>query len=292
MLIDPAARQARTEAILAHPRFAEARRAHIDGYLGAFGSDPALNKLLVEAARHVIVTMLLCLDAAQREDDPETWLTLAKLKDVIVTYQVGSPGLVESIVQRMLDRGLLTSAPAPGDRRKRLLSATEALIAHDLDLIAAQAAPCAIVAPSPALELALARDRAFQRATRVASVSAFAGAMEMLGEHPEIMAHFIARDSGQLVLLMLLSSALASPGGTVSSVPHQDIADRFSISRTHVRDMVTDAEAAGLVCVKAQGGAGVEITPRLWTLHDRYIAGCMELFDRCCTAGLAMSAGR
>ena len=232
--------------------------------------------------------MLLCLDAAQCEDDPDSWLTLAKLKDVIATNQVASPGLVEAIVQRMLDRGLLSAEPAPTDRRKRILRVTEPLLRHDLELIEAQARPCALIMPSAALDLALAHDRRFQRAVRLASVGMFQDAMGMLAEHPEIVGGFALRDSGQLVLLCLLESALASTDGHMSTASYQAIADRLGISRTHVREMVADAEAAGPVRMLVQGGGSVEIMPRLWPLHDRFLAACMELFDRCCTAGLEM----
>lgn len=277
------ARAARVEAILASPRFAEARRAQIDGYLALYSMDPALNKLLVEGARHVIFTFVVCLAAGHRDDDPDSWLTLGRLQDVVAAHQVGSPGLVEALVTRMVDRGLLAATPAPGDRRKRILSPTEALLMHDRDLLAAQAAPCAVIANSPALTLAMARDPGFQRAVRLASVAAFADAMVLLGAHPQMMGLFVARDCGLLALYMMLASAMASPSGTLSSVPYQQIAERFGVSRTHVRDIVTEAEAAGLMRAGPDGG-GVEMLPALWLLVDRWIAGCMELFAECCEA--------
>ncbi len=285
------ARAARIDAILAHPRFAEARRAQIEGYLGLYSGDPALNKLLVEGARHVMFTFILCLAAAQREDDPETWLTLGKLQDVVSTYQVGSPGLLEALVTRMTDRGLLTSTTAPGDRRKRILAPTEALLMHDRDLLAVQAAPCAIIANTPGLTLAMARDPAFQQIQRTASMAAFADAMVLLGANPQMMAIFVARDSGLLALFMLMSSALASPGGDLSTVPYQQIADRFGVSRTHVRELIADAEKAGLMRVtSAASGNVVEMLPPLWPLADRWIAGCMELFADCCDRAYAMKS--
>lgn len=287
-------RATRIDAILAHPRFAEARRVQIEGYLALYSGDPALNKLLVEGARHVIFTFVVCLAASQRDDDPATWLTLGKLQDVVAAYQVGSPGLVEALVTRMLDRGLLTSTPAPTDRRKRILAPTEALLMHDRDLLAVQAAPCAIIANAPGLTLVMARDPSFQQAQRIASLAAFADAMVLLGANPQMMALFVARDSGLLALYMLLSSALASPSGNVSTVTYQQIADRFGISRTHVRDLVTDAEAAGLMrATDEAGGANVEMLPPLWPVVDRWIAGCMELFAECCEraqAGIAVRA--
>lgn len=271
----------RRDAILAHPRFAEARQAYVDGYLEVFSGDPALNKLLAEGARHVIITFVLCLSAASRDDEPATWVTLSKLQDTVVAHQVGSPGLVEAIVNRMLDRGLLTSTPAPADRRVRILSPTAALRAHDRDLIVAQGRPCAMVLPSPAVERAVTCDPAFQQAIRVASVAAFGEAMAMMMRHPQMM-QFIARDSGLMALYAMMASARGSPDGRVSSVSYQDIGDRFGISRTHVRDMAAEAEAAGFMRIHAAGGAAVELLPPLWQAIDDFLADAMALFADCC----------
>jgi len=156
----------------------------------------------------------------------------------------------------MTDSGLMASASAPLDRRTKLLVPTEALIAHDLDMLAALAAPCAVLGKHPAYELALACDRRMQRAHRVVSVDAFGEALQMMMRHPEMMMIF-HRDSGYMVLLSLLQSALASSRGTVSSVPYQDIADRFGISRSHVRNLVEDAEKAGLMRIDGQGGSAL-----------------------------------
>ena len=279
MPIEQAEISRRVEGMLANPRFAEARQASIDGYLAVYSDEPALNKLLVEGARHVIFTFVLCLAAAQRDEDPSTWLTLGALQDVVAAHQVGSPGLVEAIVTRMLDRGLLTSTPAPSDRRKRILAPTEALIEHDLDLLAAQALPCSILEPKRPLDLMLARDRTMQLASRRVSAHVFGEAMALLAAHPEMML-FIGRDSGYLALLEVLASALASPEGNRSTVTYQAVADRFGVSRTHVRDLWADAEAAGLVRLGARGGGEIEVLPALMQHFDRWLASAMELFDR------------
>lgn len=273
----------RTAAFLAHPRFTQARAAYIDGYLGVYSGEPAMNKLLMEVSRHVIVTFVLCLHAAQRQGDPSTWLTLGKLQDIVAAYRVGSAGLVEAIVARMLDRGLLAQVPAPDDRRKRILVPTKALLDHDKDLIAAQAAPCTILEPKPALDLALARDEPFQYAVRTASVGYFAEAMVRVGEHAEMML-FMARDSGFLVLLCLLQSASRSESGTLSTIPYEAVADRFGVSRTHVRSLIRDAEEAGFLRIVRSGGAEIEVSTALSGHFDRWVAGMSEFFDRTCVA--------
>jgi DNA-binding MarR family transcriptional regulator len=276
----------RQAEFLAHPRFAEARRAYIDGYLGLYSGDPVLNKLLAEVSRHLIATFVVCLAAGQRDDDPETWLTLTKLQDVVGAFQAGSPGLVENIVNRMQDRGLLQSTPAPADRRKKILSPTPALLAHDRDLIAIQALPCAMVWPSPALDSAIARDPGMQVTVRAMSVELFAEAMVFLSSHREMMS-FMMRDSGLMILFAMVQNALAANGGTQSTLSYQDMADRFGVSRTHVRDLVADAEAMGLVTIVKSGGAAVDLTAELWRLLDRWTAAASEFFDRTCVAAHA-----
>src|SRR6185369_17380755 len=134
----------RIESVLRHPRFTEARDEYMARYLAFYSGDPVLNKLLAEAARHVIVTFVICISAASREDDPDTWLTLAKLQDEVANHGVGSAGLVETIVARMLDRGLLIATPSPHDRRKRILAPTDLLLGLDREILVAQSIPTAM----------------------------------------------------------------------------------------------------------------------------------------------------
>lgn len=274
--IEPAVRSAE---ILAHPRFTKARRTAVDSYLALYSGTPALNKLLIDGAKHVIIMFAICLAARQREEEPETWLTLTKLQEVVTAYQVGSPGLVESIVARMIDSGLMERVSAPRDQRKKLLVPTEALIAHDLDMLAALAQPCLVLGEHPSFGLAVARDRSLQKAHRIFSVDAFGQALQMLMRHPEMML-FFHRDSGYLVLLSLLQSAMTSSSGAISSVPFQEVGDRFGVSRTHVRNLVEDAERAGLMRVVAPGGSGVELLPALMKKHDRYFADCTVMIEQ------------
>lgn len=269
----------RAAELLAHPRFGEARHIAMDSYLALYSGTPALNKLLIDGTKHVIIMFAICLAARQREEVPETWLTLAKLQEVVSAFQVGSPGLVETIVARMIDAGLMERVTAADDRRKKLLVPTEALIEHDLDMLAALAAPCVVLGEHPAFALARARDRGLQKAHRIFSVEAFGLAMQTLMKHPEMMLFFL-RDAGYLVLISMLQSALASPSGTLSTVAYQDIADRFGVSRSHVRNLVEDAEQAGLMRVTDAGGAGVELLPLLMDKHDRYFADCTVLVEQ------------
>lgn len=280
----------RRNAILAHPRFAEARAMTIDGYLSLYSHQPALNKLLLEGSRHVIVMFAICLAAQQKDDDPKTWLTLARLKDIVVAHHVGSPGLVEAVVGRLQDSGLFETVPAPGDRRKKLLRPTEALLAHDRDMLAAQIAPCGLLGDTPGVDLAVARDPAFQKAHRIVAVAGFGEAILMMMSHQQMMT-FFNRDSGYLVLISLLKAALSSPERLVASESYQEIADRFGISRTHVSNLVADGEALGLMRPETRGGTTVELAAELVRAHDAYLADCMVLIEKTCAKAAALLAG-
>lgn len=270
----------RIEAVLRHPRFENARRCYIDGYLDFYSGGPTLNKLMAEAARHVIVTFAICISAAST-DDPDSWLTLGKLQDEVEKHGVGSPGLVENIVSRMLDRGLLKASSPLSDRRKRILSPTALLLRLDRDILLAQAIPSAMVLPSRAMDRAVECDVEFQQASRAYSINAFGMAMDFFARNSDIM-HFIAHDSGLMVLFSMLASARASQGGNVSTVSYQELNDRFGISRTHTREMIEESEALGWVRIGAPGGASIVLQPVLLEIADRYIADAMQFFAFCC----------
>lgn len=289
MTISAADLISRRHAILAHPRFAEARALTIDGYLALYSHRPALNKLLLDGNRHVVVMFAICLAAQQKADDPETWLTIGRLQDVVVAHQAGSPGLVEAVMGRLLDSGLFEAVPAPGDRRKKLLQPTETLLAHDRDMLAAQIAPCGLLGDTPGIALAVAQDPAFQKAHRIVAVAGFGEARMMMMSHPEVMT-FFNRDSGYLVLISLLKAALASPEKLVATESYQETADRFGISRTHVSNLVADGEALGLMKPETRGGTTVELAAELVRAHDIYLADCMVLIEKTCATAAALLA--
>jgi DNA-binding GntR family transcriptional regulator len=95
---------------------------------------------------------------------------------------------------------------------------------------------------------------------------------------PDMML-FFNRAGGSPVLAALLQTAMAQPDQQHAAIPYADVGDRFGVSRTHVRQLLVAAEEAGLVKQHARGGHRVEILPRLWSSHDRALAGGMYLRD-------------
>jgi DNA-binding FadR family transcriptional regulator len=58
-----------------------------------------------------------------------------------------------------------------------------------------------------------------------------------------------------------------------------EAADRFGVSRTHIRNLMNAAQSAGLVRIVGRGGHSIEILPKHWASYDRGLAVGMYLHD-------------
>jgi hypothetical protein len=168
--------------------------------------------------------------------------------------------------------------PSDQDRRIKLLRMTERLRRHDRDWIAAHYAPLAVLYPQHDYTRALDHDPAFQVAQRRASLPFASLGAKLIVSVPEMLL-FLDRAGGYPVLAALLQAAMADPENPHAAIPYTDAGDRFGVSRTHVRRLLSAAQDAGLVKLHARGGHRVEILPRLWVSHDRGISGGMYFHD-------------
>jgi hypothetical protein len=63
------------QEILADPQFPAACNALIDAMLALYEHEPFLSRLLLEAGRNVVFTVITCLHARHDESDLATWPT-------------------------------------------------------------------------------------------------------------------------------------------------------------------------------------------------------------------------
>jgi hypothetical protein len=265
--------------IVRHPRIAEARKVYIDRFLEVYDGDPFLVRLLIETGRFSIFISTIVLDAAQDPARRETWLTIGRLKEAMAATGFASGRHVDQLVGRLCAVGFMRQEPAEQDGRVRILSATEKLWAHDRDWLAAHFAPLATLYPQHDYGPLLRRDPQFHERFRRASVSFLAIGAKAMVAVPE-MTLFLQHAGGYMVVAALLQAAMATGDAAHAAVPYAHVGDRFGISRTHVRRLLTNAEAAGLVRLHARGGRGVELLPRLWAAHDRGMATGMHYHDQ------------
>lgn len=207
----PASRS--TEEILAHPRFAFARDEFVKAMLGLYEHKPLLNRLLLEASRTVLVTVIMCLHARYDEADRATWPTLRLVSDSMTEHRLASASRVHDLVTGLVKAGYLEQRAAPSDRRVRILTPTMKMIAQDQDFLVSQHLPLQILFPDPGYAPIMTRDRAFQLKQRQVSRDLFALSARILSGNP-VMMPFLGRDAGIMILIKLIQMNGKRSGAT------------------------------------------------------------------------------
>ena len=265
------------DEIVNHPRLPEARRVYLDRFLHVYEGDPFMVRLLLQAGRFLVFHMCAVLESAQDPSRRETWFTVAALKQQIAMYGFASERQVDHLLARLREVGFLEQERARSDGRVRLLATTDKLRAHHTEWLAAHYVPLAELYPDHDYSPVLSRNPAFHvvhcgHCFPFGPVSA--RAMMTL---PDTML-FFSHAAGPLIQNALLKTAMDA-GDPNAEVPYIEAADRFGVSRTHVRNLMNDAEAAGLVRISGRGGRAIVILPRFWASYDRGLAVGMYLHD-------------
>ncbi|WP_249124708.1 MarR family transcriptional regulator [Bradyrhizobium manausense] len=260
-----------------HPRLPEARRAYIDSFTDVYGGDPFMVRLLLQAGRFFVFHSAAVLEAAQDPSRRETWFTVAALKKQLAMFGYASPRQVDHLVARLREVGFLEQSRAPDDRRVWLLATTNKLRAHHTEWLAAHYVPLAKLYPHHDYSPVLSHDRAFHELHCRACLPFTAVGARLMMTLPDTLLFFM-HAAGPLIQNALLKAAMDS-GDLTAAVPYIDVADRFGVSRTHVRNLMDSAQAAGLVRIVGRGGRSIEILPRHWVSYDRGLAVGMYLHD-------------
>jgi hypothetical protein len=265
------------DEILNHSRLAEARRAYLGSFLDVYEGDPFLVRLLLEAGRFFVFHCVAVLEAAQDISKRETWFTVAALKRELAMFGYASGRQVDHLVARLREVGFLEQHRAPGDGRVRLLAGTHKLRSHHTEWLATHYVPLATLFPDHDYSPALSRNRAFH-AVHCGTCFPFSPvAARLMMTLPDTLL-FFTRAAGPLIQNAVMKAAMdaADPN---ASIPYIEAADRFGVSRTHVRNLMVDAESAGLVRITGRGGHSIQILPRFWASYDRGLAVGMYLHD-------------
>jgi DNA-binding MarR family transcriptional regulator len=263
-------------AVLASSNFAQARALYLELFLAPFDRNPFMVQLLGSAGRSVAFLTLLRLAALEDPNDTSTWLTPGRMQQVAARSRVIKPRTMTEALARLRETGYLASEPMPGDGRQRVLRPTEKALAYYRDWVLVHIRTLALLFPEHDYTAGLEGGPDFLLAQRRAGARVIAQSGQVLARNPEIVL-FLKRDAGFLILTILLQSATES--GAMSASPISDLADRFGISRTHVRKVLEAAEAAGLLQIRAPAGRAVALSPKLSESFDRYFADLMAVTD-------------
>lgn len=265
------------EEVVSHPRLAEARRLYVDRFLAIYGDDPFMARLLIETGRFLVFLVAVVLTAGHDPLRRETWFTVGRLKREMAVFGLASDRQIDHLVGRLVAVGFMTAEPAADDRRVRILRPTAAMLAHDRAWLAAHYAPLAVIGRFDDYAPVMGEDPTYQVAQRRTSVAFLPFSGRLLAMAPELML-FFNHAAGHVVSAALIQAAMVADDLN-AAVPYGDIGERFGVSRTHVRKIVEEAQAAGLVRLHGRGGHRVDILPRLWTSYDRGLAVGMFIHD-------------
>jgi DNA-binding MarR family transcriptional regulator len=269
-----------SEEILAHPRFVFARDEFVKAILALYEHKPFLNRLLLEASRTVLVNIIMCVYARFDETDRATWPTLGLIADAMAQHQLASASRVQDMVSRFVKTGYLEQRASPQDRRVRILIPTAKMFAQDQDFLVSHHLPLQILFPDPGYAPIMTRDPAFQLKQRLVSRDLFALGAQILAGNPIIML-FQGRDAGVMILIKMMAMGGAQGGAEPMKISYSDLGERFGVSRTHVRELLEEAQELGLVRLTKGGGRSVELLPKLVQAFDRFVADAMSGFDLC-----------
>jgi hypothetical protein len=260
------------EDIVNHPRMPEAHAYYLSHFLGVYGGDPFLVRLLIESGRFFVHMLALVIEAGHDPARRETWPTVGLLKDKMAMFGYASDRHIDQLISRLCEVGYLELRPSEQDRRLRIVRTTEKMRAHDMDWRAANYAPLAFLYPEHDYGPVMRRDPEFHLAHRRTGIALLPLGAKLMASLPDTMLHF-DHVGGVVVIAELLHAALEQDDPARAAVPYAHLGDRFGISRTHVRKLLVAAEEAGMVKLHAKGGRRVEIFPRLWESH-RYGTAC------------------
>jgi plasmid maintenance system antidote protein VapI len=255
-----------SEQILAHPRFAHARRAHVDALVGLFSGDRFVTRLMSDAGIITFRGLLVGFHAAYDENDPVTWATPGQLRKQMVDRGVASGRRVDDLIALFRQARYIQSAVSPADNRVRILKPTELLIAHDRDHLAVYHRFLLDLYPGRGYEWTVGKDPRVQLAIRKALFYALPQAMVFMRHSPVMM--FLARDVGYLAFLLVTQAELAGSDG----LSFTSMARLLGVSRTHIRNLFVEAEAAGYVRLAAKRNRRVQIMPALRNAYDLFVA--------------------
>ncbi len=278
--IDPAVRLPpfhTAESLRAHPRFSEAVVALVDNVANLYMNDLRLRGR-VEYDRAVCFMLIVCLNAAQQIDKPETSLTLARLESILPVTRIVGDRRITELVASMRRDGFIKSVPAPRDRRVHLLIATEKMLRADRDWLAAFHAPLALLFGDAGYQRAVRQEADYQQAYRVASLKALLLPDRIVGGNP-VMDYFIRENFGTRVMMVLMQIVRAEPQLRAGPGFYSLVAARSAVSRTHVRMLMRGAAARGFVALSTRRGESVAILAPLVAGLEQWVAESLAGVD-------------
>ena len=249
------------------PAFADTLRGTARIGVTLYQGNRLLNLIASDRGRFIFANYALYLHYTSRPDDPASGLAAARLKDLCVETGLCSAGRAAAVIALMHWADYLESAEPSADRRVRLLRPTTRMIEMHRERWRQHFRNAAPVLPDASIALAHMDDPKFFRNYVVTQTTQVIGGFRATEFAPD-MSLFIERNAGLLILLDVLRHGDADdtmPPSREVPVSLSAVAKQFHVSRSHVRQLLQDAEAAELLTRSGGLDMRVRVTPKLAT---------------------------
>jgi DNA-binding MarR family transcriptional regulator len=230
------------------PRFPKALRLLMGGFTAIYRGNRLLNMLINDRGRMVMGHLALYLNEGGAPDGRGRGFGVGQLKAAMAAAGLASPGRTGAMLALMRMSGYIASASSPDDKRRHILVPTEKLRTLHLDRWRHVQTSLREVRPDVADAFALDNPDFVAAYVRYVARE-FLGGFRMIDVAPE-MELIIDRNAGLLILISILLSGEDDdtfPPSRPVPVSLSALSQRFGVSRAHVRMLLKDAEAAGLI---------------------------------------------
>ncbi|MFC4254401.1 hypothetical protein GRI97_03115 [Altererythrobacter xixiisoli] len=273
------------DAIRNHPQFDLAFASLMDGIATLYGDTTLLVRRLMEYDRAVAFMAAVGLDFAQHPDVPESWLTVERLRGALVSMHLTSARRISNLVTSMEGDGLLETKRASGDRRVRILKASELALALDREWLKVFHQPLHMLNGDARYEAAIAKDPAYQRAYRVAGLRT----LELAGtlvKNNVAAEYFLQATAGIRIMAHMFRETRGKPDGRTGPGFYSQVAEQCAVSRVHVRNVLHGARDLGLVELSTPPGLYVAVTPMLRDVMEEWVSQSLSAVDLVCAFAL------
>lgn len=276
----------------ADPRLPEAIRRFASGMIAIYRGNRLLNALINDRGRMAIGYFALYLHDGGAPDGRGRGFGVGQLKAICAASGMASPGRTGAMLALMRMSGYIASARAPDDRRRHILVPTERL--RELHRVRWQCVADTLRAIRPDAGAAFALgDPEFEAAYVRYTAGYFAAGMRILDIVPE-MQLFADRNAGLMILFSIMLAG--EDGDTIPpqrpcSISISALANRFGVSRVHVRTLLRDAEAAGLI-ERTEGGNKILLRPKMIEAFKNFCAASLLYVGYCAQQAAAETTSR
>jgi hypothetical protein len=265
-------------AFRARPEFAryavQIARTFIDQYVG----NRFLNLISNDRGRMQVAHAVMYLHYTRDPGDPTSGLTSSRLKAFCAQYNMCSPGRTAAMLAVMQMSGHVVDAPAPKDRRIRLLMPTRKLLDTFLTRWITYFDALADMMPETAAIARAARERdEFVHAYIKFVVEHYRAGRRLMDHVPQLNI-FADANAGMLIFLSLFAAAGADgppSGERVVQMPISELARRFGVSRAHVKQVLRGAQDQGLL--RIDDGNGIRLMPAYFDAAYQLFAAMFAL---------------